>query len=380
MTPTDRTPALPSRYDQVLNQRFAEAMKTIGTHGAAPTPAGARRRPWALIAGSAVLAAAGMVMGLSPARARSSVPFAASNTVQVMGLAQGPAEFIPPSPAPPSPSPSASPDAAVPEETPSPKRVAATPASKAMRPKPPSLSGLEGAAAESEATVEDVDGATVAYAKPASPTPSVPPDGAVLFDEDGDGALTIRAASDEERPRRVVNLGTRLAASLVYPVRTGGASVPVTARVDADVKVGDQIAIKAGSLLVGSAIATRDSDRVQIAFAAIVRDGLTSRFQGVALGADGEMGISGRLLRKASGGGSRWKARALGAAGSALSYDLARKTSGLTGTAARELASDIDRDFDAFERDWAENRSDKVVEARAGASLVVCLGADLDVP
>ncbi len=371
MSRSSKSSGLPSRYDDVLNQRFAEAMTALRAEGATALRQ-PRRRSWKLVAASIGLGLLVTAMRLSPARTRSTVPFAPTNTVQVMGLSQSPAEFLPPPAStsvsqPPSP---ARPTAAALSSQPA-KRSRGSAA--ALHDSAGSTAGLLGIATAAELSgIERTDAGTVAYVR-AAPSPAAAEE-AVLFDEDRDTTLTITAEREDE-PRRVVNLGARFQASLVYPVRTGASPVPVTARIDADVKVGDETAIKQGSLLVGSAIATRDSDRVQIGFQALVQDGITSRFVAVALGSDGEMGIPGKLIRKASGG-RRWAGRAAGAVGSALSLDLARRTSGLTGTAARELAADIDRDLDYFERHFGENRSDKVVEAAGGALLVVSLAAD----
>jgi hypothetical protein len=363
MTVDQKSSQLPSRYEQVLNKRFAEAMDTLRRSPSTPTT-GTARRPWWLIAGSIVAGLAVTTMRLFPTITRSSVPFAASNTVQVMGLSQGAGEFLPLAAPPPPP-------AASLESVPTPKPVGTRVAGVVTR-ADESRFGI--ALPDTLASVEETDAGTVAYLRAA---PKV--EEAVLFDDETEPNLTIAVDHEQDQPRRVVNLGSRVPATLVYPVRTGPAPVPVTARINEEVRVGDHTAIKAGSLLVGSAIATRESDRVQMAFSALVQDGLTVRFQGVALGADGEMGVAGRLIRKGTTG-RRWASRAAGAVGAALSLDLARKTSGLTGTAARELASDVDRDFDYFERNWGEGRSDKVVEAASGTAFLVSLGADLVVP
>ncbi len=373
MSTAPRAASLPSRYEQVLNQRCAEAMKTLRdqSNGRAPAP---KPRLWKLIAGLGTAALAAIVMNSGASAARSTVPFAATNTVQVMGLSNGVRDFMPPAPAQAPAAPAA--EEAAEEKTDdaparSPVRAALPPANPRVR----AASALAGIAQPDEVVDADVSPAgTVAWLRPARKAG----DEAVLFDEQDDPSLTIAADRAEDGPRRVVNVGTRFAATLIYPVRTGGAPVPVAARVVDDVRVGEQVVIRAGATLVGSAIATRDSNRVQVAFHAFVQDGLTMRLQGLALGTDGDMGVVGKVLRKASTN-RKWGARAVGAVGAAASIGLARKTSGAVGTAAREIADDVDRDFDFFERTWGEDRTDKVIEARAGEKFVVCLNADLDV-
>jgi hypothetical protein len=90
------------------------------------------------------------------------------------------------------------------------------------------------------------------------------------------------------------------------------------------------------------------------------------------------MGVGGRLLRKGSGG-KRWMGRAAGALGTAVTLGLARRADGMAGTAAREIASDVDRELDALERQWGDSRSDKVLEAPAGTPVVASLSVDLEI-
>lgn len=358
---------LPSRYDEVLNKRFAEVVRQL------KEPAVVERRPSGskhllpTILGSAGLLAAFLALRPVAARTRSSVAFGPANSVQVMGLSQSPEEFIPPAAASPSPAPAA------PAERPAPP----APPRRATTTRPSALGADLRGIVESKdiASIAEGDAGTTAFLRVA-PTPA-PSDGAVLFDEDRDAGVTVAAAREDDR-RRVVNLGTRVKATLVYAVRTGSAPVPVTARIEEDVRVGESVVIRAGSLLVGQALATRSDDRVQVALSALVQDGFTSRFQGVALGPDGELGVAGRLVRKASGS-RRWTGRAAGALGTALSLGLARRASGVAGTAAREIAADVDHDLDVFERRWGQELSDKVIEAGAGTPLVVSLVADLEV-
>src|SRR5262249_9744085 len=118
----------------------------------------------------------------------------------------------------------------------------------------------------------------------------------------------------------VVNIGTRVEAVLTEPIVTGAALAPATAKLATDVMAGGQGAIPSGTLLVGEGFATQQDDRAQVVFSAIVKDGKTVQFEGWAL-QQGEVGVKGKVIRKASKGKSG-AGTLLGAAATGLSFGL----------------------------------------------------------
>lgn len=183
-----------------------------------------------------------------------------------------------------------------------------------------------------------------------------------------------------------MNLGTRFPVRLEVPVLTDAANVPVTALVMADVPAGDGVPIRAGSRLVGQAIAVRDNDRIQILFSALIQGGVTLPIQALAMQPDGQMGIPAKVIKKASGGKSA-AGKVLGVVGGAASA----ATFGLIPTGgdvgdqmaaamAREAAQDAAAGMEEASRRWAAQRSDKVLSAQAGVAFQVFLQADFKGP
>jgi hypothetical protein len=162
---------------------------------------------------------------------------------------------------------------------------------------------------------------------------------------------------------------------LTDPVVTGAAFAPATATLAEDLRVGDRLAIPAGTVLVGEGFATQQDDRAQVVFTAVVMDGKTVRFEAWAL-QQGEMGIRAKVIRK----GSKAKKGAgtvLDAAASALTYGLAGAASGPEGAALASLGHTAANDLVGLGRDW--RRSDKVVRVEAGVPITVYVRRDLTI-
>ena len=70
-------------------------------------------------------------------------------------------------------------------------------------------------------------------------------------------------------PARTINVGTRLRVRLTAPVVTSFAGSPVTAAVADDVLLGGDVALPAGTVLVGEAFGTYLDDRAQVTFSAL---------------------------------------------------------------------------------------------------------------
>lgn len=188
-----------------------------------------------------------------------------------------------------------------------------------------------------------------------------------------DAATTSRAA----QRKAVINIGTRLRATLDMPLRTGSALAPATATLAEDLRRGEHVLVPAGTRLVGSAFAMPHDDRVQIVWRALVHDGLTTAIQAETLGADGAPGIAGKVVRRHGKGVFRRVGGALaGTAGDLAGVaiplgDTLAEQAGATfaGRAGRELGQ-LGRG-----REWLQ--SNAVVELKAGAPLVVSVSTDV---
>ena len=179
-----------------------------------------------------------------------------------------------------------------------------------------------------------------------------------------------------EKPAPViVNVGTRLDAVLTDPVITGAALAPATAQLAKDLVVGDRLVMRQGTSLVGEAFATQTDDRAQIVFSAIVKDGKTVPFEGWAL-QQGEMGVRGKVIRKASKV-KKGASAVLGAAASALTFGLAGVSSGAESAALASLGNAAANDLLGVGRDW--RRSDKGVRIAAGIPITVYIRRDLSI-
>ena len=176
----------------------------------------------------------------------------------------------------------------------------------------------------------------------------------------------------EKPPPLVVNVGTRVQAVLTDPVVTGAAWLrrrPSSRRTSI---VGDRLAIPAGTVLVGEGFATQQDDRAQVVFSAIVKDGKTLQFEGWAL-QEGEIGVKGKVVRKASkgkkGAGQRpWRRR--------VRAHVRPQRRGRRAPEARHSAASAippRTTWSGVGRDW--RRSDKVVRSRRASRSLSTSGA-----
>jgi hypothetical protein len=174
----------------------------------------------------------------------------------------------------------------------------------------------------------------------------------------------------------VVNVGSVIEARLLRTVVTAQGGAPVAAEIARDVMANGEVAIAAGSRLVGTAYATGSNDRVQIAVTALVQGGTTMQLHGIVISADQQVGIPAKVLKRGSGK-KKWLGRVVGSIGTVATLGL--RSSGVSGGMAGVLAEDLSGDAANLERDWANERSDKVLRAEAGATLQVYLQGDFRV-
>jgi hypothetical protein len=180
-------------------------------------------------------------------------------------------------------------------------------------------------------------------------------------------------------PDRTLTVGTRLQAALTHPVITSFAGTPVTATLTHDVVLAGEVVLATGTLIAGESFGTSLDDRAQLVFSAAVHRGRGIHFRGVALGSDSRLGIPGRVVRRASKA-KKGVGRVLGSLGSALAVGLARQGSGgVLGDAGLNLASDLAADVTQLDRTWANQRSDKGIEIRAGTEVTVYVQAETTV-
>lgn len=191
-----------------------------------------------------------------------------------------------------------------------------------------------------------------------------------LYEEGAEEGVTIDAAST---PRVVVNVGSRVKVALVHPVITGASAAPVTGRIEEPVLVGGTVALPTGTQVIGEAYATESDDRVQVLVSALVLNGRSMTVRGVVLGPDNELGIRGRVLRKASKS-KRSLGRVLTSVGSALTLGLI-PNGGMLNAAAADMVQRAGQDLQGTAQRWVV--SDKVVRIDSGSRAVVYLQADL---
>jgi hypothetical protein len=347
-------PMLPSRYEQVLNQRVAEhAQKMVANAQAAR--AGIELPKWGMpVAVLGLGAVAALILLARQERTdRSTLPVEKGAVISTgsVGVQASAEEMIPkgPSPRPGAPAAIPSPGSAgssllrdvVPSPKPSPKVVTAAAAPR-----------------------KDADCPSCRPRAAASPAPSP----AVLT---APVPTTLPAP-----PKPALNVGSRFQAVLAYEVNTAYAGAPVTAQVPTDIAPNGPVAIPAGSTLVGEAFATDSDDRAQIIFSALVRDGRTVPFRGIAMGPDNNLGLRGKVVRKASAK-KKGAGRVLGAVGSAVTFGLAGKMDGVVGDATAALASQSAMDLNQLDRSWSTQRSDKVVQVKAQTPVTVYVQSDL---
>ena len=376
-----RGPILPSRYEEVMNQRIANEAGRLATQVQAGNR-GMKLPGWGVpvaVIGFGT-AAVLMVLGRSEASSPpSNVPFDRSAVISSgsTGSRASAEDLIPPKA---SPAPSASPAAAAGDfaakasdvhdhgreagphvhQAAAPRKVAG-PAPVKARPTPVpteqacSTCGRKGVEAGTAAATATADGAVAA----ALPTPAPAP------------------LATPEPSRTLMNVGSRFQVTLTFPVNTAFSGAPVNATVAKDVvNEAGKVVMPAGTLLVGEAFATQVDDRAQIIFTAIVRDGRTIPFRGITVGADAQLGVPGRVVRKASVA-KKGAGRVLGSIGQALSFGLVGRGDGVLADAGAMLANETASDLSQLDRTWSLQRSDKVLEVKAGTTVTVYVQSDV---
>lgn len=365
-------PKLPSRYEEVLNQRItAEA----GRIAASAQAAGAATRvpKWGMPVafGGLALTFALALMGRTEAREGNRVAFDRSAVISAgtVGARADAEDLIPPSPSPEPQAPTSDfvsqmdlheRAAAAPEHRHEADPRPSAPRRPAARPAPspsPECTSCKKVADAAEAELPPVE---------ASPLPDP-------------GPSPSQAAALAEALRPVLNVGSRFTATLDFPVNTAFAGAPATAHLQKDLTVDGRVAIPAGARLVGEAFATHLDDRAQIVFTAIVHEGRTIPLRGMALGPDNQLGVAGKVIRKASAT-KKGVGRVLGSIGHAVSLGLIGRGDGVLEEAGAIMASQTASDLSQLERAWSVQRSDKVVEIRAGTTVTVYVQGDVRVP
>ncbi len=348
--PAERTPEPRTTFERALARQARAEIADETTRAQAILAHGRpRRRPWwrratvGRVVFVVMVAIVVRVALFSGHGRRGTEPIDAGASAEGAGLGSSAASFLPdaaaatpePAPAPlvaPTPVPTPLPQA--PTRAARPRRVARAPVTPAIEPALP-------------ARAVDV---------PATPAPTPTP---------------------TPRPQPVVlNIGTRIAAALEAPVRTGATLAPATALIASDVRVSERVVLPAGTRLVGSAFATTGDDRVQIVWRAAVVDGRTHRLAGEALSADGSQGLTGKVVKKKGKGVlRRIGAAVLGTAGETLGYGVPGGD-GIAGLAEDALAGRAGRELvrASQEREWLQ--ADKIIELKAGAPLVVYVSSD----
>jgi hypothetical protein len=377
------TPILPSRYDEVLNQRVADQARAL-LAAAKPSSAPLLRLPrWAvpaLVIGTGVMAA-GALVGTDSERQPTKVPFAKTNVISTgaVGLQTSAEDLIGPSPSqqpPPSPEPAAE---LLPSMTGQYDRASSAETGgarsrsfggerlKRQRPLDAPTPGQ---------TNTDCPNCNKAV-NPPSDKESLEPATEVLEEEGASYSADLPALP--KPPETAVTVGTRIRAKLTHAVVTSFAGAPVTALVQEDAVTGGQVVVSAGTLLAGEAFGTNLDDRAQVAFSALVTEGHTVHFRGLGIGTDNRLGLIGRVVRRASAP-KKGVGRVLGSVGAALAGGLAGEVNGgVLGNAGINLAGGLATELTQLDRTWATERSDKAIEVPAGAEITVYVQADVKV-
>jgi hypothetical protein len=341
---------LPSRWHEILRQQAADNVGTVLAQARRqPEP---RRVPrWAVPVAAVAFGTFSLasLLGSTPATGRGGVPFDRGTVIstRTAGLGANAEDLAPPRKQP-QPIAASDPMLVSVAEPSVPKKPAQAP----VRPRPlPTPSPL----------CLDCEKRQLAASRP--------------VEEPIEHAQPLAPVVPEKPAPIVINVGTRMEAVLAEPVITGAALAPAAARLVADFFVGDQLAIAAGTPLVGEGFATNQDDRVQVVFTAFVRDGKTVQLEAWAL-QNSEMGIKGKILRKGSKG-KKGAGAVLGAAASALSFGLAGAAPGPGGAALASLGSTASSDLNTLGRNlrW----SDKSVRVEAGVPITVYVRRDLKI-
>ena len=345
-------------FERALARRAREAnaeetQRALELASGAKSAVGGRRSPRVALGGivlllTVVIAVRVIFFAGGP---RGSEPIGAVATAEGAGVGNSVAGLLPESGAEPVAGPS---PATTPTPVPSPS----------LAPTPRSTPRPRVTAARPAPVTRTTASATPRVEASPSPTPAATP--------------TPSPTPTPKPPPAVINIGSRIVATLEAPVRTGATLTPATALVTSDVTVGERVVLPSGSRLVGSAFATTSDDRVQVVWRAAVVNGRTYRLDGEALSPDGSQGLPGKVVRKKKGKGvlRRIGATVLGTAGETLGYGIPGGE-GVTGLAEDALAGRAGRELQraAQDREWLQ--VDKVIELRAGAPLVVYVSADV---
>jgi hypothetical protein len=347
----------PSRYqpyEEALNRKLEEAARAAVQGQAAP-PAEHLVPRWTRALGAVALAAAGLAFvagARSDTTSRLSTGPGTMFSAQLAGAGASAQDLIPPQPrpAPPTAAPTAATrDAQTPREFM--RELEDRPQARVRRPPAPAPSPT-----------------------PCVNCPETAPASVVLFDATGEHGVLVPAAVPEARP--VVNVGTRIRATVPEPIMTSPGGTPVLALVAEQVTLGERVILPAGARLIGDAFSIEEDDRVQVVLTALVLDGKTVPLSGVVLSDDNRLGLPAKVVKKASKG-KRGLGKALGVAASTLSFGLIPRGSDLGAAAASQLANETARELSQVHARWT--RSDKVLRAPAG-NVTVYLRSDLELP
>ena len=178
---------------------------------------------------------------------------------------------------------------------------------------------------------------------------------------------------------RTLAPGTRLAAILTNAIATGAVGAPVSAVMAEDLTQAGRVVVPVGTTLVGEAFSTRSDDRIQVVFQSLVREGSTIPLRAMALGADGQVGLQGTLVRKASKG-KKGLGKVLGAVASTLTLGAVGGGGDPVGALADGLVTAGAAGLTDLERAWATERSDKVIRVAAGTRLTAWIQAEAKIP
>ena len=183
--------------------------------------------------------------------------------------------------------------------------------------------------------------------------------------------------SPSPSPRPTLNLGTRIPVRILGNATTALNGAPVSATVAGDVVRDGRVLVPAGTVVHGDAYATPESDsRAQLTWSAMVLTGQTVRLTASTLGADDQLGVPGKLVRKASKT-KRGFGTVLGAVGRAVTFG-AFGSGGVAQRAAGETVARVGDGLDGLGREWTV--SDKGVRVAAGTSATLVLRADVELP
>ena len=343
------TSTLPSRWQEILRREAAAKVENVLAR-AREQPEARHLPRWTVptfVVGAASLSVWALIGG-SEGPGRGTVPFDRSTVMSTRTAGLGAsAEDLAPRATPSRPlalpaKPSPSPVVPVPPDRPRPR------ATRSAKKSGPGCLNCEGSAA-----VPPISASAPILDPSPAPSPSLPAKPQPL----------------------VINIGTRIEAVLTDPVVTGAAFAPAAAKLTEDVYVGNRLAIPAGTVLIGEAVAADQHDRAHVVFAAIVREGKTLPFEGWAL-QEGEMGLRAKVVRKGSKA-AKGAGAVLGAAASALTYGLAGAAAGPEAAALASLGKTAAQDLTGVGRDW--RRSDKVLRVEAGLVITVYIRRDLTI-